>query len=80
MGDQTFAIGSSQADHSMLEDITSKISLMLSQTPSTTIHEPVPLGIQLDDMNYELWSQVAQMYISAKDKWRYINGDLQLPP
>ncbi|KAI4351753.1 hypothetical protein L6164_006075 [Bauhinia variegata] len=82
MGDHTPSTGSSQADHSMLEDITSKISQMLSQAPTPTTQEPVavPIGIKLDDTNYGLWSQVVEMYISGRDKWGYINGDLPQPP
>ncbi|KAK6932331.1 Retrotransposon Copia-like, N-terminal [Dillenia turbinata] len=76
MGDQTPSTGSTQTDPSMLENLTSKISQMLSQTLAPPSHEPVtaPIGIKLDDMNYGLWSQVVEIYISGKDKLGYING------
>ncbi|KAI4316114.1 hypothetical protein L6164_024126 [Bauhinia variegata] len=65
----------------MLEEITSKISQMLSQAPTPTIQEPVavPIGIKLEDTNYGLWSQVVEIYIFGRDKWGYINGDLPRP-
>ncbi|KAI4355996.1 hypothetical protein L6164_000050 [Bauhinia variegata] len=82
MRDHTPSTGSSQADRYMLEDITSKISQILSQAPTPTTQElvVVPIGIKLDDTNYGLWSQVVEMYISGRDKWGYINGDLPQPP
>lgn len=46
----------------------------------TTELSAVPIGIKLDDTNYGPQSQVIEMYISGKDKLRYINGDFpQLP-
>ena len=58
MGDHTPSIRSCQADPSMLEDLTSKISHILNQALAPTIHEPVivPIGIELDDKNYGPWS------------------------
>ena len=80
MGDHT-PTRSSQADPSMLEDLTSRISHMLNQTLAPTIHEPVvvPIGIKLDDKNYGLWSQFVEIYIFGKDKLGCINGDFSQP-
>ena len=55
----------------------------LSKAPTpipTTDPGAAPIGIKLDGMNYALWSQVIEMYISGKDKLGYINGDLSQPP
>ena len=71
----------SPTDPSTLADLTSKLTQMLSQTTTATTHDAVaaPIGIKLNDTNYGLWSQVVEMYISAKDKLGYINGDLPQP-
>ncbi|RVW79171.1 Retrovirus-related Pol polyprotein from transposon TNT 1-94 [Vitis vinifera] len=37
------------------------------------------IGIKLDGINYALWSQVVEMYISGKDKLGYNNGDFLQP-
>ena len=37
------------------------------------------IGIKLDGTNYALWSQIAEMFISRKDKLGYINGYLPQP-
>lgn len=73
--------GNSQTNPSILADLTSSISQILRQATTSTIHEPVaaPIGIKLDGTNYGIWSQVVEMYISAKDKLGYINEDLQQP-
>jgi len=51
---------------------------MLSHTSIITSNKfiAVPIDIKLNDTNYEIWSQVADMYVSGKNKIGYINGDL----
>ena len=56
---------------------------MLNQTQNHT-HSPsyehaVQIIVKLNDTNHELWSQVVEMYISGKDKLRYINGEFPQP-
>ncbi|XP_059649773.1 uncharacterized protein LOC132295500 [Cornus florida] len=81
MTERTPLIESSQGENPILADLTSRISQMLNQTPTSLSHESVaaPIGIKLDDTNYGLWSQVVEMYISGKGKLGYINGDLLQP-
>jgi hypothetical protein len=51
-----------------------------TQTPSVIYDTvAVPIGIKLDGTNYTLWSQIAEMYISGKDKLGCINSDLPQP-
>jgi len=67
---------------SMFTEFTTKITKALSkiQTPTMTTEPPAaPIGIKLNGTNYALWSQVVEMYISGKDKFGYINGDLPQP-
>ncbi|KAG8386531.1 hypothetical protein BUALT_Bualt03G0158100 [Buddleja alternifolia] len=65
-----------QEETSILADLTSRISQMLNQTPTPTIHEPL-IGIKLDGTNYGLWSQVVEMYISGKDKLKQRVGSIE---
>lgn len=50
-------------------------------TPQSQISDSstVPINIKLDGSNYALWSQVAEMYISGKDKLGYIDGTFPQP-
>ena len=51
------------------------------RTPSlTTELAAASIGIKLDNINYALWSQVVEMYVSGKDKLGFINGDSPPPP
>ncbi|KAK2988889.1 hypothetical protein RJ640_000249 [Escallonia rubra] len=70
-----FEIG---AKSSLLADLMSRLSQIMNQTPAAASQETLatPIDIKLDDTNYELWSQVVEMYISGKYKLEYINGDL----
>ncbi|CAJ2667601.1 unnamed protein product [Trifolium pratense] len=68
----------------LIESLATKMSQVLTQnqdqTPATTNeHSAAQIGIKLDGTNYPLWSQVVEMYISAKDKLGYINGDISQP-
>ncbi|PNX58716.1 always early 2-like protein, partial [Trifolium pratense] len=68
----------------LIESLATKMSQVLTQnqdqTPATTNeHSAAQIGIKLDGTNYPLWSQVVEMYISAKDKLGYINGDIAQP-
>lgn len=67
---------------SILTNLTTKMTeaFTRSQTPPPTDSPIAPIGIKLDGSNYALWSQVVEMYISGKDKLRYINGDTPKPP
>ena len=70
--------GAPQSD-SMFTEFTTKLTEALSkvQTPTLSTEPPAaPIGVKLNDINYALWSQVVEMYISGKDKLGYINGDL----
>ncbi|MCI32447.1 hypothetical protein A2U01_0053661, partial [Trifolium medium] len=70
----------------LLEDLTSKLAQILTQTQpqthtqiQTNDSSAAQIGIKLDDSNYPLWSQVVEMFISGKDKLGYINGELPQP-
>lgn len=78
MAEHIPSIESSQGDNPILADLTSRISQMWNQPPNPLSHKFVvaSIDIKLNDTNYGLWSQVVKMYISNKDKLRYINGDL----
>ena len=68
---------------SILSELTARMTKALNKalTPIPTIDSGAALiGIKLDGMNYALWSQVIEIYISGKDKLGYINGDLFHPP
>jgi hypothetical protein len=74
------------AASNILDDLTSKLTRLLTQTQPQThtqipINEssPAQIGIKLNDTNYALWSQVVEMFISGKDKLGYINGDITQP-
>ncbi|XP_075074367.1 uncharacterized protein LOC142161973 [Nicotiana tabacum] len=72
MGESTPSTEDSRGENSVLIDLTSRISQMLSQTPTITSHErrAALIGIKLNDTNYGIWSQVVEIYI---------NGDLPQP-
>lgn len=40
---------------------------------------PFPTGITLDDSNYQLWSQLMEMCISARNKLGFLTGTTTLP-
>lgn len=40
---------------------------------------PFPTGIILDDTNYQLWSQLMEMHIGARNKLGFLNGDTKKP-
>jgi hypothetical protein len=68
----------------LIESLATKMSQVLTQNqdgiPATTNeHSAAQISIKLDGTNYPLWSQVVEMYISAKDKLGYINGDIPQP-
>lgn len=69
---------------SILVELTIKMAEITNciSTPSQTSsdHAVTPIDIKLDDNIYPLWSHVVEMYISNKDKLRYINGNLLQPP
>jgi hypothetical protein len=70
-------------------EITNPISSILPQSPQTplippqnppqTEHPAAQIGIKLNGTNYAIWSQIMEMFISGRDKLRYINGDLSQP-
>ena len=66
-----------------LDEITMKIQQTLTQnlTPMTSSHDSFStwMGIKLKEINYALWSQVIEMYITIKDKHGYITGDTPQP-
>ena len=69
---------------SILETLATKMTEVLSKaqsTPQSQISDSstVPINIKLDGSNYALWSQVAEMYISGKDKLGYIDGTFPQP-
>ena len=55
---------------------------LIKVQPPTLTNKPsaAPIGIELDGINYALWPQIVDMYISGKDKLGYINSDIQQPP
>ena len=68
---------------SILEDLAVRMTEVLNKCQNPTSSNDsymAQFGIKLDDNNYELRSQVVEMYISGKDKLGYINGDLPQPP
>ncbi|KAG2717881.1 hypothetical protein I3760_03G194700 [Carya illinoinensis] len=72
----------SNLSDSILE-LTTRMTEVLNNTQTSTIttETPIsPIGIKLDGSNYALWSQVVEMYISGKDKLRYINRDFRQSP
>lgn len=81
MGDQTPMTGDSQTQSSTLDDLTSRLSQMLSQPQPPSNNESVlaTFGVKLNDKNYGIWSQVMETYIVVRDKLGYINGDLPKP-
>ena len=81
MEEQTPISGGSQTHTSELDDLTSRLSQMLNQSPAPVSHESVFMtsSVKLNDKNYGIWSQVMEMYIAAKDKLGYINEDLPKP-
>ena len=60
--------------------MTQALNLNPTQSQSSSSKAAIQIGIKLDGTNYALWSQIVEMYISGKDKLRYINGDLPEPP
>ena len=55
-------------------------ALFKAQAPTMTSEPAAQLiDIKLDGSNYALWSQVVEMYISGKDKFGYIDGELTQP-
>lgn len=77
---------SGSATSNILDDLTSKLTPILTQSQPQT-HTQIPInessaaqiGIKLNDTNYALWSQVVEMFIFGKDKLGYINGDITQP-
>ncbi|WVZ03529.1 hypothetical protein V8G54_024335 [Vigna mungo] len=72
------------AAESIWENLTPKMTEALSKvqpTSQSSISDSstVPINIKLDGSNYALWSQVAEMYISCKDKLGYIDGSFPPP-
>ncbi|XP_057496097.1 uncharacterized protein LOC130781057 [Actinidia eriantha] len=68
---------------SILAESTTKMtevfSKALAQTQTSDVATAL-ISIKLDGTNYALGSEVVEMYISSKDKLRYINGNLPQPP
>lgn len=77
--------GGNSTTEALLENLTTKLTEILTQNPSPPILTPQndssssQIAIKLDGTNYGLWSQVVEMYITGKDKLGYINGDLPQP-
>ena len=75
---------SGNSTDSILEYLTPRMTEVLTKNQTQT-HLPTydasaaQIGIKLDGINYALWSQVVEMYISGKDKLGYINGDFLQP-
>ena len=67
----------SQTNSDFLGNMTSRLSQLLNQISAKIVHESIaaPISVKLDNTNYGVWSQVAEMYISAKDKLGYINRE-----
>ena len=64
----------------VLSELTMKMVEVLNKasTPTSTANTAL-IDIKLDGLNYALWSQVVEMFISWRDKLGYINGDLPQP-
>ena len=75
---------SGNSTDSILEYLTPRMTEVLTKNQTQT-HLPTydasaaQIGIKLDGINYALWSQVVEMYISGKDKLGYNNGDFLQP-
>ena len=83
IGDSTKQPSNASATNSILENLTTKMIEVLSKAQSTSQSSifdssMILINIKLDGSNYALWSQVAEMYISGKDKLGYIDGSF--PP
>jgi len=64
----------------LIEQESQIVTQNQNQTPSIIYDTVVvSIGIKLDGTSYALWSQIVEMYISGKDNWGYINGDLPQP-
>lgn len=59
-------------------NMTETLNKVSASTPTVDVGV-APIGIKLDGSNYPLWSQVVEIYISAKDKLGYINDSLPQP-
>ena len=64
----------------ILNEITMRMQQAFSQTQTSTTssHDNfnIQIGVNLDGINYALWSKVMKMYISGKDKLGYITRDV----
>ena len=65
-------------NHTQIETTNLKTN---TQTTSTQNHDlPVAVpGIKLNGQNYELWSQIMEMFISGRDKLGLITGEIKQP-
>lgn len=79
--DSHMSVDTSQLSNSILE-LTTKMTEALNKAQSqniTTKTFDALIGIKLDGSNYDLWSQVVEMYIFGKEKLKFINGDSPQP-
>ena len=61
--------GESSISPSVLSELTARMIEALSKPPTSipaTDSAIAPIVIKLDDTNYALWSQVAEMYVAAR--------------
>ena len=68
-----------KATATILDESTTKMQQALVQTQISTLNHDAfntQIGIRLDITNYDLWSQVTEMYIAGKDKLGYIIRDI----
>jgi len=64
----------------LMARMTQAINQNQTQTPAVMQDiTATQIGIKLDGTNYALWSQIVEMFISGKDKLKYINDDLPQP-
>ncbi|XP_030445603.2 uncharacterized protein LOC115668264 [Syzygium oleosum] len=65
----------------ILESLTAAMKQLATQQnpPSSTENSAPTIAIKFNGMNYGLWSQVVEMYVSGKDKLGYLTGDIPQP-
>jgi len=56
-------------------DSSAKDSPIIIQTEGSSFN----IGVQLDETNYDIWSQLMEMHIAEKQKYSFIKGSIPIP-
>jgi hypothetical protein len=69
---------SNPPNHAQITNTNSRIDTQTNFTPNPNLPIAV-VGIKLNGQNYELWSQIMEMFISGRDKFGLITGKIRQP-